>query len=65
MATWEHGRGSSAGGSVRAEGADCPAQETLQRYRPRPSSALERFREIQADHLVYVSVKPGPGGSVR
>ena len=26
--------------------------------------ALERLREIDPEHLVYASVKPGPGGSV-
>jgi hypothetical protein len=33
--------------------------------RARPAFALERLREIDAEHLVYESVKPGPGGSVR
>ena len=30
----------------------------------RPAFALERLREIDPEHLVYESVKPGPGGSV-
>jgi hypothetical protein len=38
--------------------------ERLLRYCARPAFALERLREIDAGHLVYESVKPGPGGSV-
>jgi len=40
------------------------------RYCARPAFALERLREtgwpraIDPEHLVYESVKPGPGGSV-
>ncbi len=30
----------------------------------RPAFALERLREIDPEHLVYESMKPGPGGSV-
>jgi hypothetical protein len=30
----------------------------------RPAFALERLREIDPEHLVYESAKPGPGGSV-
>ena len=30
----------------------------------RPAFALERLREIDPEHLVYESVKPGPKGSV-
>jgi hypothetical protein len=36
----------------------------LLRYCARPAFALERLREIDPEHLVYESVKPGPGGSV-
>ncbi|MBN8520243.1 MAG: transposase [Candidatus Accumulibacter sp.] len=36
----------------------------MRRYGARPAFALERWREIDAEHLVYESVKPGPGGSV-
>ncbi|HNC22181.1 transposase, partial [Accumulibacter sp.] len=32
--------------------------------RRRPSFALERWREIDAEHLIYESVKPGPGGRI-
>ena len=65
MANWDHGGGFSLDASVRVEGADRPGLERLLRYGARPPFALERWREIDADHLVYESVKPGPGGSVR
>jgi len=64
MASWEHGGGFSLDASVRIEGADRQGLERLWRYCARPSFALERLREIDAEHLVYESVKPGPGGSV-
>ena len=64
MANWEHGGGLSLDASVRIEGADRPGLERLLRYCARPAFALERLREIDAEHLVYESVKPGPGGSV-
>jgi hypothetical protein len=34
------------------------------RYCPRPAFALERLREIDPEHLVYESDKPGASGSV-
>ncbi|WP_299161740.1 transposase [Accumulibacter sp.] len=34
------------------------------RYCARPAFALQRLREIDSEHLVYESIKPGPGGSV-
>jgi hypothetical protein len=64
MANWEHGGGFSLDASVRIEGADRPGLERLLRYCVRPAFALERLREIDAEHLVHESVKPGPGGSV-
>ena len=64
MASWDHGGGFSLDASVRIEGADRQGLERLLRYCVRPASALERWREIDADRLVYESVKPGPGGSV-
>jgi len=64
MANWEHGGGFSLDASVRIEGADRPGLERLLRYCARPAFALERWREIDAEHLVYESIKPGPGGSV-
>ncbi|MCM8596933.1 MAG: transposase [Candidatus Accumulibacter sp.] len=64
MANWEHGGGFSLDASMRVEGADHQGLERLLRYCARPAFALERLREIDAEHLVYESVKPGPGGSV-
>ena len=65
MASWEHGGGFSLEASVRVEADDRPGLERLLRYCARPAFALERLREIDAGHLIYESVKPGPGGSVR
>jgi hypothetical protein len=64
MASWEHGGGFSLDASVRVEGADRPGLERLLRYCARPAFALERLRDVDAEHLIYESVKPGPGGSV-
>ena len=64
MASWDHGGGFSLDASVRVEGADRPGLERLLRYCARPAFAVERLREIDAEHLVYESIKPGPGGSV-
>ena len=64
MANWAHGGGFSLDASVRIEGADRPGLERLLRYCARPAFALERWREIDAEHLVYESIKPGPGGSI-
>jgi hypothetical protein len=64
MPSWEHGGGFSLDASVRIEGADRQGLERLLRYCARPAFALERLREIDAEHLVYESIKPGPGGSV-
>ena len=64
IASWDHGGGFSLDASVRIEGADRQGPERLLRYCARPAFALERRREIDADHLVYESIKPGPGGSV-
>jgi len=49
---------------VRIEGAERPGLERLLTYCARPAFALERWRDIDAEHLVYESIKPGPGGSV-
>jgi hypothetical protein len=64
MASWEHGGGFSLNASVRIEGTDRPVLERLLRYCARPVFALERWREIEAERLVYESIKPGPDGSV-
>ena len=46
------------------EADDRNGLERLLRYCARPAFALERLREIDPGHLVYESVKPGPGGNV-
>jgi hypothetical protein len=50
MANWAYGGGFSLDASVRIEGADRPGLERLLRYCP--AFALERLREIDAEHLV-------------
>ena len=50
-------------GSVRIEGADRAGRERRLRYCARPPFALERLREIDGEHLLYESTKPGPGGN--
>ncbi len=43
----------------------CPRpSRRLLRHCARPAFALERWREIDAEHSVYESIKPGPGGSI-
>jgi len=64
MAQWEHGGGFSVDAKVRIEAHERCGLERLLRYCARPAFALERLREIDARHLVYESVKPGPKGSV-
>ena len=64
MAEWAHDAGFSVDAQVRIEAHDRAGLERLLRYCARPAFALERLREIDAEHLVYESVKPGPGGSV-
>ena len=64
MAEWEHGGGFSVDAEVRIEAHEREGLERLLRYCARPPFALERLREIDPEHLVYESVKPGPGGSV-
>ena len=60
MAAWEHGGGFSVNAAVRIERHDRNGLERLLRYCARPAFALERLREIDPEHLVYASVKPGP-----
>jgi len=57
-------KGFSLDAGVRIEGNDRQGLERLLRYCARPAFALERLRQIDAEHLVYESTKPGPGGSV-
>ena len=55
MANWEHGGGFSLDAGVCIEATDRQGLERLLRYCVRPAFALERSREIDADHLVYES----------
>ncbi|MBP1688352.1 MAG: transposase Tn3 family protein [Deltaproteobacteria bacterium] len=64
MGTWDHGGGISYDASVRIEADDRLGLERLLCCCARPAFALEWQREIDAEHLVYESVKPGAGGSV-
>lgn len=64
MGEWEHGGGFSVNAEVRIEAHEREGLERLLRYCARPAFALERLREVDPEHLVYESVKPGPGGSV-
>ncbi|MBK7676633.1 MAG: transposase [Candidatus Accumulibacter sp.] len=62
MANWAHGGGFSLDARVHRS-ADRPGLERLLRYCARPAFALERWREIDAEHLVYESLKPGPAAA--
>lgn len=64
MAEWEHGGGFSVDAQGRIEAHERNGLERLLRDCARPALALERQREIDPEHLVYESVKPGPGSSV-
>lgn len=64
MDAWEHGGGFSLDASVRIEAEDRAGLQRLLRSCARPAFALERLHELDAEHLVYESAKPGPGGSV-
>ncbi|MEO8755227.1 MAG: transposase, partial [Casimicrobiaceae bacterium] len=64
MAAWDHGGGFSVNAAVRIAAHDRDGLKRLLRYCARPAFALERLREIDPEHLVYASVKPGPKGSV-
>jgi len=63
MAHWEHSGGFSVDGSVRIAAADRAGRERLLRYCARPPFALDRLRELDPEHLLYASTKPGPGGT--
>jgi hypothetical protein len=49
--------------SVRIEAHNRVGLQRLLRYCARLAVALERPREIDAEHLAYCSAKPGPGGN--
>jgi hypothetical protein len=64
MASWQHDGGFSLDARVRNEGADRPGLERLLRYCARPAFALERWREIDAEHVASENNKPGPGSGI-
>jgi hypothetical protein len=64
MRAWAHGGGFSLDASVRIEADDRPGLQRLLRDCARPALALERLREVDAEHLAYDGAKPGPGGSL-
>jgi len=64
MANWAHRGGSALDASVCIEGAGRPGLERLLCRCARPAFAQERLRQIDAGHLVYESIKAGPGGSM-
>ncbi len=61
--SWEHGGGFSLDARVRIEANDRSGLERLLRYCAPPVFALERLRQIDAEHLVYESIKSDHGGS--
>ena len=64
MITCEHDGGFSLDTRVRIEAHDRQGLERLLRYCARPAFAQERLRQLDPEHLVYESKKPGPGGKV-
>jgi len=64
MITCEHDGSFSLDTSVRIEVHDRQGLERLLRYCARPAFAQERLRQLDPEHLVYESKKPGPGGKV-
>lgn len=64
IADWEHGGGFSVDAEMRIGAHECDGLERLLRYCARSAFVLERLREIDTEHLVYESVKPGPGVGV-
>jgi hypothetical protein len=64
MHAWAHGGGFSRDASVRIEAHDRPGLERRLRCCARPAFALERLRELAAEHLLYDSAKPGPRGAL-
>lgn len=64
MNTCEHDGGFSLDTSVRIEANDRQGLERLLRYCARPAFVQERLRQLDPEHLVYESKKPGPGGKV-
>ena len=48
---------------MRIEAADRAGRERLLSYCARLPFALERLRELDCEHLIHESTKPGPGGN--
>jgi hypothetical protein len=65
MASRDHGDGFSLDAGLRIEATDRQGLERLLRDCARTAFALERLREVDADHLVHESIKAGRGGGVR
>jgi hypothetical protein len=63
MGGWVHGGGFSVDASVCIDEKDRADLERLLRYCARPPFALEHLQQLDADHLVYHSPKPGLDGS--
>ena len=63
MGSWAHGGGFSVDASVRIGDTDRAGLERLLRYCARPPFALEHLQQLDAEHLVYHSPKPGLDGS--
>jgi hypothetical protein len=63
MAQWQHGGGFAVDAPVRIAAADRAGRERLLRYCARPPFALERLRELDPEHLLYETTKPGLGGT--
>ena len=64
MNTCEDDGGFSLDTRVRIEANDRQGLERLLRYCARPAFAQERLRQLDPEHFVYESKKPGPGGKV-
>ena len=63
MGSWVHGGGFSVNASVCINEKDRAGLERLLRYCARPPFALEHLQQLDAEHLVYHSPKPGLDGS--
>ena len=63
MGGWVHGGGFSVNASVCINEKDRTGLERLLRYCARPPFALEHLQQLDAEHLVYHSPKPGLDGS--
>ena len=64
MAARDHSGSFSLDASVRIEAEDRPGLERLLRNCAHPVVVIARVRQMDPEHLVYESIKPGPGGSV-